>query len=935
MARICIVTEELPYVGRTGGIGAAMHEVALVLAKAGHRVDLLYHNVSGADADRLERAQALYAQSSIRMMTLDCRKFIDAEATPRAVSFAVYRTLTSVAYPYDFVHFADYKGFGFYPLLAKHQGLAFSATQFVVQLHGPTRWTIEANSSFFTHEEQLAIDFMESRSIELADKVVAPSQYIADWVNKHMLANPRDIAVIRNLCGDLQARVGPERAAPKDSATTTPLREIVIFGRHEDRKGIDIACQALSRISKQLDEARVSVSFIGNTGIVSGQSSLIYLHEASLKWDFPFAFHFGLSRDDVAAYLADRDDVLVVVPSPYENSPYTVLETLIVGAPLLCSSEGGARELIDERDRESACTSMSITSLAESLLEKLGTGIRPARLSEDDSAVAEKWNNFHAQIPDEREAVAHSDIDPLVTVGITHFERPAKLFDAVLSIIKQDYDRIELIVCDDGSRSKDALSALEHIEVVLSRVGGRLVRRKNGYLGAARNSILAEATGEYVIFLDDDDIAAPNMVSTLVGAAHRSKADVISCLNYFMPEGRRGEVLVDPDGDFKVSYFPLGGPLSLSTEQNVFGSATALFRREAVLSVGGYTEIYGVGHEDYELYINLAIAGHRIEVCPEALFFYEVGRPSMVSATSLVRNFNRCFHPIAANMPQIMVDYVNLSAGRTAYINQRNRSFWLNDQKSTRALRHEIMSDQLPLERSLELAAQLAEQESNRHAAAAFRAGLDLQAAIDRQRSDHPPLKQAHRNPSAYRAFRRSSAAPTMARSLMEARFLFALDRGQDALHYIEDYIGTRGVSADLILALAENINQFAALRNDPRQKAIVAEIKRAHNASIVPDAVTGAAVAGLTGDEALAREVLDAAIDADGSDYLLSNGDVAEAVANGFTDPLRHFLEFGMAERRGGFGRTLKSYALLTSNAKLSTLSHRGITPSLAAMDK
>lgn len=931
MSRICIITEELPHVGRTGGIGAAMHELALVLAKAGHSVDLLYHNVSGADVEKLQRAEELYAHARIRMMELDWRKFIDSQPTPRAVSFAIYRTLSSNAYSYDFVHFPDYKGFGFYAMLAKHQGLAFTSTEFVVQVHGPTRWTIEANNSFFTHEEQLAIDYMERRSIELADRVVAPSEYIASWVNEKMLKSPREISVIRNLCGDLRAQISRAAQARIEPSKNSQMREIVIFGRHEDRKGIDIACQALSRLSKDLAESLISVSFIGNMGNVSGQSSLIYLHEASKKWDFHFEFHFGLSRDDVAAYLNNRDDVLVVVPSPYENSPYTVLEPLMLGVPLLCSIDGGAKELIDEQDRDDACCTMSVQSLVTKMREKLTTGIRAARLAEDDGSISAKWCGFHESRTQNLPAKSKPSFRPLVTVGITHFERPLKLFDAVLSIIKQDYDNIELIVCDDGSTTEEATSALSHLEVILSRVGGRLLRRPNGYLGAARNTILADATGEYVIFLDDDDIAATNMVSTLVEAASHSQADAVSCLNYFMPEQRRGEVLVNPADNFKVSYFPLGGPVALSAEQNVFGSATALFRREAVLRVGGYSEIYGVGHEDYELYINLAIHGCNIEVCPEPLFFYEVGRPSMVSATSLIRNFSRCFQPIAANMPKDMVDYINLSAGRTASANQSNRTSWLNDQKPSRLLRRELMSDHLPIERCLELAAQLAEEEGNRHAASAFRSGLTLKDEITRQGFNVAELRSARTRPKAYRAPNRFPGNVRIAKSLVEARFLFALERGHDALCYLDSYIGANGVTTDLIVIVAENVEHLLVLKNQPQYKTLITNLKGAHPAGIISDVVAGAVIACLTGDEELAREVLDVAIKVDCDDYLQSYGDVAMAVVEGETDPLRHFIEFGVSEKRNGFGRTLIVYNKLRLNAKWKGFEHRGLTPALA----
>lgn len=923
MARVCIITEELPHVGRTGGIGAAMHELALSLSANGHHVDLLYHNVSGASDEVLDRAKDIYSESRIRLIVLNCAPHIDCDPTPRAVSYSIYRTLSESAYEYDFVHFPDYKGLAFFPLLAKHQGLAFPSTQFVVQVHGPTRWTIEANGTFFSHEEQVSIDYMERRTIELADKVVAPSAYIADWVNDRLLKNPRDISVIKNLCGDLPVNAMAPDTHQASERSPNKIREIVIFGRHEDRKGIDIACQALSRLSKRLGKEEILVSFIGNMGQVAGQNSLIYLHEVSKNWMFNFDFHFGLNRDDVAAYLHGRDDALVIIPSPYENSPYTVLETLMLGAPLICSIEGGAKELIDERDWELACCTMSAKALAQKIAQTISNGAFPARIAEANADIIKKWCAFHAPIAPENVALDKSEFCPLVTVGITHYERPKKVIDAITSIIKQDYTNIEILVCDDGSSSDDTIEALSRIEVMLNRVGGKLLRRENGYLGAARNTILANATGEYVIFLDDDDIAAGNMVSTLVAAAHRTKVDAVSCLNIFMPESLRGDVLIGAFHNTKVSYFPLGGPVSLSAEQNVFGSATALFSRQALQKVGGYTEVYGVGHEDYELYIRLAIAGCQIEVCPEPLFFYEVGRPSMISSTSLVRNFNRCFEPIAEHMPPEMIDYVNLNAGRTAYRNQHNRAWWLNSQKPTSEIRHELQNQEMTIERALERAETLAQEEGNHQAAGGFRAGLMLKEAIRRRLEGEELRPRNQKKRKDLSNIKAKSSLPLRDQYLFDARFLLAMGRADDAVPFLQKYADEIGATEDLLTSLAEGGSELVAVADRSEISSIVKTIEVAYMEGELGAFAAGARLASLFENESLARCVLDAAIAIDVEEYVLANEDVA---GSGI-EPFEHFVQFGFAEGRLGFARTLEAFELLSARGAMPRFVHRGLT--------
>ena len=187
--------------------------------------------------------------------------------------------------------------------------------------------------------------------------------------------------------------------------------------------------------------------------------------------------------------------------------------------------------------------------------------------------------------------------------------------------------KLQIVVVDDGTRSPEARQALAGMKPLFDKLGVRLIEQENLYLGAARNRAARETRSDYLLFLDDDDIAFPTMIQSLVTAAEATGADVVNCLNLFMPESRRSEAHPFPS-DFKqkISYVPLGGPLSLAPVQNTLGAATALIRRTAFEKLGGYTELHSVGHEDLELFVRALQAGMRIEICPIPLYLYKVGR---------------------------------------------------------------------------------------------------------------------------------------------------------------------------------------------------------------------------------------------------------------------------------------------------------------------
>ena len=143
---------------------------------------------------------------------------------------------------------------------------------------------------------------------------------------------------------------------------------------------------------------------------------------------------------------------------------------------------------------------------------------------------------------------------PSVTVCVTHHNRFALLRQALDSLYRQDYGNFNVVVVDDGSDALGADAALAELDRDLSSRGWRLHRQENRYLGAARNTAARLAAGEYLVFLDDDNCAAPGMISTYVKVAQRTGADIVtSCMDRFAGQEK-------PDGATPVlsRYVPLG-----------------------------------------------------------------------------------------------------------------------------------------------------------------------------------------------------------------------------------------------------------------------------------------------------------------------------------------------------------------------------------------
>ena len=112
-----------------------------------------------------------------------------------------------------------------------------------------------------------------------------------------------------------------------------------------------------------------------------------------------------------------------------------------------------------------------------------------------------------------------------VSVVIPFYSQVQWLEEAVESVLGQDYKELEIIVVNDGSE--------EDVTSFLSKYGDKIIyeRTMNGGPAAARNRGIEMATGEYVAFLDSDDIWVPNKLSIQI-AMMRKHAAVWSYSNY-------------------------------------------------------------------------------------------------------------------------------------------------------------------------------------------------------------------------------------------------------------------------------------------------------------------------------------------------------------------------------------------------------------------
>ncbi len=117
-----------------------------------------------------------------------------------------------------------------------------------------------------------------------------------------------------------------------------------------------------------------------------------------------------------------------------------------------------------------------------------------------------------------------------ITIGIASCNQAQYLEDAIESAYSQTVPVHEILICDDGStdNSLEIAQRYEFKEFSAIESPVRVIQQVNKGLPSARNTILMNATGDYIIFLDADDILMENAIEKITKVILETNADIIA-----------------------------------------------------------------------------------------------------------------------------------------------------------------------------------------------------------------------------------------------------------------------------------------------------------------------------------------------------------------------------------------------------------------------
>lgn len=207
-------------------------------------------------------------------------------------------------------------------------------------------------------------------------------------------------------------------------------------------------------------------------------------------------------------------------------------------------------------------------------------------------------------------------IKNLVSVIIPSYNSGKYINSAIDSVLNQTYKEIELIIIDDGSTDKTK-------EILVPYINSNKIkyfRQKNKGLAGARNEGIKASKGEYISFLDADDLFLSTKIEEQVKfLKEHPKCDICYCdLWHFNQDSP--SVMMKLDN----TYYSGNDVFKNLLRRNFINPLTVVIRKSAINRFGVFNENFRCT-EDWEYWVNLAWQGAQFCFLPKILAKYQIG----------------------------------------------------------------------------------------------------------------------------------------------------------------------------------------------------------------------------------------------------------------------------------------------------------------------
>lgn len=632
-----LTTEYPPFFG--GGIGTYCAHTVRMLVSRGHQVTVFVND------DTIGREWIETTDGATRIVRFT--HLADAKppclghvaATSLKLSEVVEAFIRREGPP-DIIESQEFLGLPYF-LLQKKKTLwpEFQAIPIVITLHSPTFVCKRINQEPLYRLPDYWIGEMERFCIRAADLVISPSRYLVDEIKRSMYLDESVPVII------------PHPFEEKDVFGETAGREcqrneheIVFLGRLEYLKGV---IQLLNYFVELWEEKiDVRLRLVGGDTLFHPKNKMMseflrtryrrYFSEGLVTYE-------GLVQPSELPGMINRASA-VVVPSLTESFSYSVLECMSLGQIVVASDSGAPREII-RSGTDGYMFSHSDPGVVRGLIMqivRMEKGER-SRISENAKRRVKDMYSYERVYPKKmeqlerlgrtrrpsqrfpfirgREQPAGSGIAPdpassagLLSVVVPYYNMGRFVTETLESLRRVSYAPCEVLIVNDGS---DDPASVEMLATIEQSYPVKVLHKKNGGLASARNAGALHARGEFLAFLDPDDLVAPDYYEWAVRILRAY--DNVSFVGAWTRAFGASD-LVWPAWNPELPYLLI---------HNTINSSGPILRRSDFLQYGMNASTMEYGWEDYEYVIRMVTQGCRGVAIPRPLHHYRIRPDSM------------------------------------------------------------------------------------------------------------------------------------------------------------------------------------------------------------------------------------------------------------------------------------------------------------------
>lgn len=196
----------------------------------------------------------------------------------------------------------------------------------------------------------------------------------------------------------------------------------------------------------------------------------------------------------------------------------------------------------------------------------------------------------------------------------------------VLSLLSQTYQNLEIVLVDDGSPD-ECPAICDRLALADSRIV--VIHKNNGGLSSARNVGIAQASGDYLAFVDGDDFVSNTYISALLDACELHSVKIAAC-GYVEYYSEAAQVIHSGDGSYVITGSEaIKDIFTMKNEIHVV-AWNKLYARE-LFTENGITYPEGMIHEDVFTTYRLCAAADKVAYVNQPNYFYVQRQGSIIN----------------------------------------------------------------------------------------------------------------------------------------------------------------------------------------------------------------------------------------------------------------------------------------------------------------